>query len=159
KAARAGDLTTIERLVREVDVGKQPPGLLILMAKVLPEELKSTRLELLRRIQRANPDDLWANTSLSAELFARRRFAEAARSLSAALALGPDNPGLYLNRGSCLVESGELDAAIEDYQKCLALAPRYADAMTGLSDAWHRKGNLQKALDLSNSAIEIDPRS
>jgi tetratricopeptide (TPR) repeat protein len=158
-AARVGDLTTIERLIRDVDVGKHPPGLLILLAEVLPEELKSTRLELLRRIQRANPDDLWANMSLAAELFGRARYSESARFLTAAIALRPDNPGLYLNRGSCLAELSEPDAAIEDFQKCLLLAPRYAGAMTSLADAWRKKGKLQEALALSNSAIEIDPRS
>ena len=41
--------------------------------------------------------------------------AEAVRYYTAAFALRPDNPGIYLNRGNALDEAGEVDAAIADY--------------------------------------------
>jgi hypothetical protein len=68
----------LEQWAREADVKKQPPSFLRLVAYALPARLRATRLELLRRIRRAYPADLWANHELALDLMKIGKPAEAA---------------------------------------------------------------------------------
>jgi len=146
KALRDRDWKALEHLAREVDVQKQPTYLVLVLATSLPTTDRSARLELLRRTQRAYPADLWANEFLAEELTMTGQPAEAVRYFTAALALRPDNPGIYLNRGTFLLEIGEQDAAIADYRRALALAPQYAGVHLMLGRALAEKGELEAAI-------------
>jgi tetratricopeptide (TPR) repeat protein len=151
------DWKALEALAREADVRKQQPSFLILVGISLPLDMKSTRLELFRRIQRAYPADLWANLDLAMVLVLSGRHGEAIRYFTAALALRPDNPGIYLNRGTCFVVLKETDAAIADYERCLDLAPNYFAAFRGLSHVLKQQGRLQDALAVCHKAVEACP--
>ena len=155
KALAGSDWQTLEPLVRAADVQKQPPSFLLGVAEELPERMRPTRLELLQRTQRAYPADLWANHGLARELCKNGQLAEAIRYYTAALALRPDSPGIYLNRGLALQDVGEVDAAIADYRQALVLAPQYAVAHTNLSDALRLKGCLDAAIAECREAIRI----
>src|SRR5262249_37873227 len=85
KAGAAGDRKRGEQLIGELDVGTQPPSILLLIARGVRTN-KSARLELFRRIQDAYSADLWTNHDLAFELIAIGRHAEAVRYLTAALA-------------------------------------------------------------------------
>ncbi len=152
----AGDWDALEPLARWAHVQKQPPSFLLLTAIRLPARMKATRLELLRRIQRAYSDDLWANVRLGLELMQNGQPAEAVRYYTAALALRRDNPGIYLNRGNALHEIREVDAAIADYRQALALAPRYFAAHFNLGRALYDKGRVDEAIAEFRKAIGID---
>jgi tetratricopeptide (TPR) repeat protein len=149
-----GDWQALEQLAQGVDVRKQPPSFLLVVAKRLPAQMGTTRLELLRRIQRSYPADLWANHELAFEL-KESQAAEAVRYYTAALALRPDNPGIYLNRGIALRHAGEMDAAIVDAQQAVALAPRYAMAHLSLGDALRDNGQLDEAIAAYRDAIRL----
>jgi serine/threonine protein kinase/Flp pilus assembly protein TadD len=151
----AGDWQTLEQLAKGADVRKQPPSLLLLLATNLPGPMGPTRLELLRRIQRSYPADLWANHDLAYELWKSGRPAEAIRYYTAALALRPDNPGIYVNRGSALRDAGEVNAAIVDFQQAVALAPRYAVAHNNLGNALRAKGQVDDAIAAYRVAIRL----
>jgi serine/threonine protein kinase/Flp pilus assembly protein TadD len=153
----ARDWKAFEQLVRAVDVARQPPGILVQFAEILPAELKAVRLDFLRRIQRAYPADLWANHGLAMELVESGRHGEAVRYFTAALALRPDNPGINMNRGRCLAEAKEMDAAIADYKRALVLAPHYFAAFANLGDALRAQGRLQETLAVANDAVEACP--
>jgi tetratricopeptide (TPR) repeat protein len=157
KAIALRDWAAVEQLVRAVDVAQQPPGLLVEFADVLPAQLKVVRLDFLRRIQRAHPADLWANHDLAEELVSSGRQGEAIRYFTAALALRPESPGIYLNRGRCLDLVKETDAAIADYERCLALAPNYLTAFANLSIALQTQGRLQDALAVCSKAVQTNP--
>jgi tetratricopeptide (TPR) repeat protein len=155
-----GDWKALEQLVREVDVRQQPPSfLLLLVAGSIPVHRQSTRLEMLRRLQGAYPADLWTNHTLAYELMNHGRPAEAIRYYTAALALRPDNPGIYLNRGWALAAAGERDAAIADYRRSIELAPGYAAAHIDLGHALQAKGRLKEAIAEYRKAIAIKPDS
>src|SRR5262249_4681812 len=146
KAGRGGDFKELERLIREADISKQPPSFLILVTHMIPKAMRSARLELLRRIQRAYPADLWANHELAWALKENGQPAEAVRYYTAALALRPDNAGIYLNRGSALRDAGELDAAIRDYRAAIQIEPKYARAYNHLSGIFYKQGKLGEAI-------------
>ncbi len=155
KARAERDWNALEQLAREVEVQKQPPSFLVLVASTLRAPLRSTRLELLRRIQSAYPADLWANLELGSALQENAQPAEAIRYYTAALALRPDNPGIYLNRGHALQAAREVDAAIADFHQALALAPRYAAAHNSLGSALFDRGQVDKAVDEYRTALGI----
>jgi tetratricopeptide (TPR) repeat protein len=157
RAWAAGDLRALGRLAGRADVGKQPPSFLLWVAGRLPHA-GPERLELLRRTQRAYPADFWANHHLAQALTAVGRPAEAVRYYTAALALRPDNPGVYLNRGTALRAAGEPDGAVADLRQALALAPRYAMAQDSLGLALWAKGDREGAVAACRRAIEIDPQ-
>ncbi|HVS34350.1 MAG TPA: tetratricopeptide repeat protein [Gemmataceae bacterium] len=151
-----GDRKALEHLAGEADVQTQPPSFLLLLARNLPDQAKQPRLELLRRVQRAHPTDLWANVELALELQQGGKAAEAVRYYTAALALRPDNPGLYLNRGNALRDAGEVDAALADYQQSLALASQpYAAPHVSRGDALRARGQVDKAIDEYHAALAI----
>jgi serine/threonine protein kinase/tetratricopeptide (TPR) repeat protein len=153
KVAAKGDWEALEKLAREVDVRNQPPSFLLFVAYGFPVSMRSTRLELLRRIQLAYPADLWANHRLAYELWMNGRAAEAIRYYTAALALRPHNPGIYVNRGIALSDAGEVDAAIADYRQALALTPQYATAHNNLGVALGKKGLRDEAIAELREAI------
>jgi serine/threonine protein kinase/Flp pilus assembly protein TadD len=157
KAIAARDWKAVEQQVRAVDVTKQPPGFLVQFAEILPVEQKAVRLDFLHMIQRAYPADLWANHGLAMELARSGRQGEAIRYFTAALALRPDNPGININRGRCLAEAKEMDAAIADYERALALAPNYFAAFANLGDALRAQGRLQDMLAVDNQAVQACP--
>jgi tetratricopeptide (TPR) repeat protein len=157
KAFVAGDWKALGRLAREADVKKQPPSFLSSLAGTLPETMKPTRLKLLRRVQRAYPADLWANVHLAGELYDNGQPAEAVRYYTAALALRPNNPGLYLNRGRALNAIGELDAMIADYRQAVALAPRYPEAHANLGFALFARGRVDEAIGEYREALRLKP--
>ena len=157
RAMRDGDRKALESLARAVNVRSQPPSFLLSVAEGLATESRlpypqqglaseslvdSIQLELLRRIQRDYPTDLWANHELGMMLAASGRPAEAVRYFTAAIALRPDNPGIYLNRGSAFRDAGEMDAAIADFSQALALAPLYAEwpTPTSATPCWQGEG-------------------
>src|SRR5262249_21387166 len=96
QAWAAGEGATIEQRAGAVDVSRQPPSFLLWVAAVLPKA-GPMRLALLRRIQQGYPADFWANHGLANELSVRGSPSEAVRYYTAALALRPRNPGVYLN--------------------------------------------------------------
>jgi serine/threonine-protein kinase len=155
KAITGSDVKALEQLAHEANVQKQPPSFLLILAKKLPADRRSTRQELLRRIQHAYPADLWANHDLAYELMDSGQPAEAIRYYTAALALRPNNPGIYLNRGNALWAAGGIDAAIADFHHSLNVAPQYAEAHNALGGALRAKGQLKDAIAECQEAIQI----
>jgi serine/threonine protein kinase/Flp pilus assembly protein TadD len=156
KAVAGARWEALEQLAREADVRKQPPSFLLFVAENLPAQMRPTRLDLFRRIQRAHPADLWANKMLASELQTNNgQQAETIRYYTAALALRPDNPGLYFNRGFALGKAGAADEAIADYRQAVALAPQYVHAHGELGNALWDKGHLDGAIAEFREVIRI----
>jgi serine/threonine protein kinase/Flp pilus assembly protein TadD len=169
-----GDKKALKALARAVDVRTQPPSFLLSVTAGLAQESlellekqglateslgASTQLQLLRRIQREYPTDLWANQELGMMLAASGRPGEAIRYFTAAVALRPDNAGIYVNRGMALLEAREVDASIADFSQALALAPSFVMAYNDLGIALKDKGKLDEAVACYQKAIAIDPKS
>jgi serine/threonine protein kinase/Tfp pilus assembly protein PilF len=155
KAAAGRDWKALEQLALQVEMGKQAPSFLISLTSFLPPQMRATRLVLFRRIQRAHPDDLWANHRLGHELVYSAKPAEAVRYFTAALALQPRSAGMYLNRGESMRLAGEVDAAIVDFRRALELSPRNALAFCALADALRSKGRHDEALAECREAIRV----
>ena len=63
----------------------------------------------------------------------------------------------YFNRGVAYGRKGEVDRAIADYTKAIALDPNVALAYTNRGSAYYRKGEYERAIADHSKAIAIDP--
>jgi tetratricopeptide (TPR) repeat protein len=57
----------------------------------------------------------------------------------------------------CYSELGNIDQSIGTLEKCVRLAPEYANALTALGFSYSRKGEQERALGKLKAALEIDP--
>ncbi len=80
-------------------------------------------------------------------------------ALTAARTLQKLRPGheSFLALGEALLLSGEVDAAVLEYQKAVALAPTSAAAQAGLASAYARAGQKAAAVDGFLRAIRLEP--
>ena len=156
QALAAEDWPALEKLAQEAIAAKLPPTLLSRLALEIPRELP-TCLSLSRQIQRAHPDDFWANHNLARVLHYRERpqLDEAIRYYTAALALRQRNPGASVNLGNALKCKGELDGAITAYRDALQEHPDYAIAHEGLGLALEKKGCLDEAIAELRETIRL----
>lgn len=74
-----------------------------------------------------------------------------------AIALTPDEPHGYNNRGFTLLKLNEIDQAIADFDFALKLDPDAAYLLSNRGEAYLRKGELDKAISDTTRAIELNP--
>jgi tetratricopeptide (TPR) repeat protein len=104
-------------------------------------------VELLRRAQRQYPADFWVNHNLGVVLqeVSPPQREEAVRFLTAAVALRPESPGVHLNLGNALRDTGQGDEAIACCQKAIVLDPKIVNAYKSLGWALKEKDQLDEA--------------
>jgi tetratricopeptide (TPR) repeat protein len=78
---------------------------------------------------------------------------EAARKLQA---LRPGSEG-FMVLGAALLLSGDAGAAIQEYEKAVALAPSSAAAQAGLASAYAKAGQAEPAVQRYLQAIQLEP--
>ena len=64
---------------------------------------------------------------------------------------------LYNIKGAITADLGQLDVAIEAYNKALAIKPDYADAYNNMGNALKEQGKLEEAIEAYNKALAIKP--
>jgi tetratricopeptide (TPR) repeat protein len=68
-----------------------------------------------------------------------------------------DNHVAMANLGNALVARGELDRAMEEFQKSLNLAPRKAETLSGIGKVLFEKGQLAESWGYYKLAVEARP--
>lgn len=64
----------------------------------------------------------------------------------------------YMNRGLTFVGKGQLDEAIKDFDKAVALNPSFYEAYSNRGGAFEKMGRLDRAVEDFNRAIALNPR-
>jgi serine/threonine-protein kinase len=77
----------------------------------------------LERVQKAHPEDLFANLELAEQLVRHNRPAEAVRYYQAALAVRPEAPAVCAKLGLVLGRLGRNEEAVEYFRQSVQLAP------------------------------------
>jgi serine/threonine-protein kinase len=159
-AALAGG-PALKRLAAEGEVRSLPAGALVNLAGVLSDISGLPEAEsLLRRAQRRFPADFWVNHQLAWTLArqGKPRHAEAVGYYRVALALRPHSPGVRLNLGAALRESGQPKDAEEAYRKAMRLGGRSAMVYCNLGIALADQGRFREAEEAGRTGTALDPR-
>ena len=101
----------------------------------------------LRRVQRAHPDDFWANLSLAEALMEKNELAETLRFYQAALALRPETSVVYDNIGMALALLGRMDDADEQFRHASRIDPAATLAHESLGIAFSTVGRRNEEID------------
>ena len=108
-----------------------------------------------------------AQGSLPVEMLARQarddfqaaRYAAARDKLREALKRSPSNPALWSYLGLAEAQLNDLDSAIADFQKTLALAPDDAQSFFNLGLLYGRKNQTAKAVDAYQRGLKLEPNN
>lgn len=84
------------------------------------------------------------------------RVAEAIGCYKAAIALAPGHAVAIGNLGSCLLDQGEVDVALQTLQHALRLQP-HADIWNNYGNALRQKGRLDEAIASYQRALQLRP--
>lgn len=69
-----------------------------------------------------------------------------------------ESKDFYFLRGNTKVSQGDLQGALQDYDKAISIDPAYAEAYTNRGVIYFRQGDMTSALRDLNLAIAINPR-
>jgi len=74
-----------------------------------------------------------------------------------ALACNPENPLAYCNLGSVLADKGQIDEAIDHYQKALEIQPDYVGAQNNLGTVLFQNKRLDEAIVIFQKVLKAQP--
>ncbi|HWT01901.1 MAG TPA: tetratricopeptide repeat protein [Pyrinomonadaceae bacterium] len=105
------------------------------------------------------PDDPDALTGMGHTLYDTGDFAGAAGYYEKVLAQKPDDPDLRADLGSTYAQRNppDLDRALAEYRKALAVDPRHEQALARLADVSIRRGDKATARDAINKLAAVNP--
>ena len=52
---------------------------------------------------------------------------------------------------------GKIEEAIAEYNRALALDPKLSDALHGLAQAYHARGDFDRTIEAARRILELDP--
>lgn len=104
-----------------------------------------------------SPRSAMAHKNLAAVRYDEGRYDEAARLASAALEILPAFPDAWLVLGNCQFAQGDPAAAVESFERCLALRADHASAHTNLAAALFFRGDTAGAVRESELGLAADP--
>jgi tetratricopeptide (TPR) repeat protein len=161
RALETGNKAQLVQLADAVAGADLPATTLDLVGKALRDVGATEQaVAVLRAGQDRYPGDFWLNHDLAFVLATKVKppqREEAIRFYTAAVALRPQSPGVYINLGDALREQGRLDEAVAAARRAIALMPEYATAYMNLGTALGQMGRLDEAVAALRKAIELKP--
>jgi serine/threonine-protein kinase len=149
------DPGALAKLARTVPVEGRSVSLLL----ALGERLTAARRDataLLKRVQRENPANFWANLVLGNALLPFTA-QEAEAYYRAALAVRPRAAVGYCAVGDALRLQNDLAQSAEHYRKAIQLDAGYARAHSDLGLTLQAQGRMDEALPCYREAVRLDP--
>ena len=158
-AVAARDWAGLEQMLTGEDAASRPAARLLRLVALVPVEEKVARINLLRRIQIAHPDDFWATYLLGYEIHQNYEWDEALRYLTAAMALRPRSAGAQFQLGIALRDKGRFDEAIDRQREVLRLDPKNTLSRRELALVLKLKGKLDEAITEFREVLRLYPAS
>ena len=159
-----GGLHVLQRLAAdEPGLEAQPVASLVLLAYALKDEGDRARSEsVLRGAWRREPSNFWASHALAQSSWHEPygpydRPQEAARYLTAAVAVRPQSFAAHSDLGHALVLSGQLDEAIKEHRAALRLKPDSTGVHVNLGYAFLARDQIDDAINEFRAAIRLKP--
>ncbi len=104
-----------------------------------------------------DPDKAYEHLDRGNLLFSEQKIAEAGREYALASKYDTEEEESLFNLGICFSRLGNLDKAIEYYEKTLELVPDYPEVLNNLGNAIMRKGDTHLAVKKFEEALNILP--
>ncbi len=150
---RSRALEGLSRLAATADAGQLPEASVTRLAFALASMgSRETAIALLRRSQRAHPDDFWLNMDLGRELSMTGQQGEAGRFFSAAVAIRPRSSLAHSSLAMSLENSGRLEEAADTLRQAILLRPeephqhvRLGAVLSSLGDSQAAEGEFFEA--------------
>lgn len=111
--------------------------------------------QLLQRVQREHPHDLWANFELGSALIDSEP-GEALSYLRAAVAIRPGAAPIHYNLGNALRGLKRFDEALHEYECVLKITPAHRWSIVNIGVCLHHMGRPAEAIGWYQRALEID---
>lgn len=83
------------------------------------------------------------------------KYEESIEKFTEAIAEDPENPIFYYYRGAAFEKTGDLDKALEDYQKSVELKPDFILPTANIGKIYAKKKEFEKAIALYKKAVEL----
>lgn len=155
----AGRLAEAERLTR--DVLKKDPldtfAIRLLAALALRIGRTEDAIGLLERCLELSPDFQLARHNYAMALARRQRFDEAILQIDRLLRAEPRNPNYLLAKGTCLVQKGDFEDALDILEDVVAAYPNQAGAQMNFGHALKAVGRLDESVGAYRHAIGLRP--
>ena len=74
-----------------------------------------------------------------------------------AIRVDPEFAEAYSNLGNALKELGDLDAAVQAYDKAIRLKPRFCDPYNNLGSTYAQMGRSEDAIETYKMALMLNP--
>ena len=74
-----------------------------------------------------------------------------------AIRVDPEFAEAYSNLGNALKELGDLDAAVQAYDKAIRLKPRFCDPYNNLGSTYAQMGRADDAIETYKMALMLNP--
>ena len=143
---RRGTLNLLKRLAATADMDQLPEASATRLAFALASlGSRRTAINLLRRTQRAHPDDFWINMDLGRELMIAGQHEEAGRFFSVAVAIRPRSSIAQQCLGSSLEKAGRIAEAVATLQQAIRSRPDDSHVRTKCWAAccWNRAASIE----------------
>ena len=141
---RSRKLEILERLATTADLDRLPEASVTRLAFALSSLGRRVKaIALLRRTQRAHPDDFWVNADLGRELMFDGKPEEAVRFFAVAGGIRPRSGLALENLGKALQQSGQFTEAAETFRQLIGLQPDDAHAHIALGRVLMKLGESE----------------
>jgi tetratricopeptide (TPR) repeat protein len=148
-----GDPDALRALAAEVDMTRQSPPTLALLAQLL-ERRRGHQAAVLQAALLYHPQDFWLHFDAAA---LAKDPAERAARYQAVLAVRPRCSAALHNLGAALNAEGQRTAALVALRKALAIDPHFAEAHYNVGHILHELDDLAGAAAAYREAIACDP--
>jgi serine/threonine protein kinase/Flp pilus assembly protein TadD len=158
EALETADPESLKKLAASASITSLPAPTLLLLADALTATgAGNAGLALLRQGQQHYPGDFWINHTLARCLYDRRRWDEAIRFYTGAIAVRPESPGAHVNLGSALHGKRDLQGARAAFSRAAALNPNFAGPHYCLGLVLKDMGQVDEAIAEWRAAIRLRP--
>ena len=94
-------------------------------------------------------------SSKAVSLLNEGKYKEAIEKFTEAITEDPENPIFYYYRGAAFEKTGDLDKAMEDYQKSVELKPDFILPTANIGKIYAKKREFEKAIEFYKEAVEL----
>lgn len=100
-----------------------------------------------------------AEVRLASVLSKLNRWDEASKALDRAIALEPQNEGIFFDQGRMALEAGRLDEAVFAYRKLVERNPSHLQGWYNLGVSLLKKSDIAEARKAFEKTVALDPKS